>query len=340
MFYCDPFGHTGVKNLFNHGSDFIQESDYIFFHDQEPVQLTVYRDLFDDVIKRNLDINPHAQGRVIISERGEYANKLCDIYGWRLSYYFFHGWACLDWYRGYHRTFLFATPSKRSAPTKTFISPNRIIGGERQHRVLFVYHCAKHNLLHNHLSAPKICPDQGQDICDIALSFTDRYPDIRQVLRDNQFPKLFQGEDIQRMTSCWLSNFDEAMQSLIYVPTETVYWGRRTHLTEKTFKAIALGLPFILVATAGSLDYLHEYGFRTFSDVWNESYDQEQDDFARLEKVAELLKDIDNLSAREKTQIWRATQTNVIWNWNHFYHGGFESVLWQELESMLCGLAV
>jgi hypothetical protein len=137
-----------------------------------------------------------------------------------------------------------------------------------------------------------------------------------------------------------LGNFDEAMDSLIYVPTETVYWGRRTHLTEKTMKAIALGMPFVLVAAAGSLEYLREYGFRTFSDVWDESYDTECDDFLRLEMIVKLLKDIDNLSAKEKQQMWQAVNSAVSWNWNHFYHGGFESVLWQELNGMLHGLAI
>jgi hypothetical protein len=340
MFYCDPFGHTGPENLYNHGSDFGKESDYIFFHDQEPIQLEIYKKLFADVVRRNADIKPQAQGHIVVSERGDNVFKLCDIYGWKSSYYFFHGWACLDWYRGYHRTFLFPGPSYRPCPTVAFMSPNRIIGGERQHRALFVYHCIKQNLAHNHWTAPRTCPEENQDIVDIVKPFASRYHDISEVLQDADLPRLFSGEQTQQMTSCWLGNFDEAMDSLIYVPTETVYWGRRTHLTEKTMKAIALGMPFVLVATAGSLEYLREYGFRTFSDVWDESYDQEQDDFVRLEKVVRLLKDIDNLSIKEKTQIWRAVQTNVIWNWNHFYHGGFESVLWSELENMLHGLTI
>jgi hypothetical protein len=140
------------------------------------------------------------------------------------------------------------------------------------------------------------------------------------------------------MTSCWLSNFDEASDSLIYVPTETVYFGRRTHLTEKTFKAIALEMPFVLLAPAGSLDYMREYGFQTFADVFDESYDEETNDVQRIEKVVKLLKDLDSLTVKERHQIHRACLPIVEHNYNHFYRGGLTDILWPELINMLNGL--
>jgi hypothetical protein len=262
---------------------------------------------------------------------------LCDIYGWQSHYYFFHGWACLDWYRGYDRTFLFDHFRNREF-SRTFMSPNRIVGGERDHRVLFVYHVLKNRLVNNHVSAPRQCPYENVDISVIAKRYDSIYPDIHQVFDHADLPWLFQGEDTQHMTSCWLGNFAEVNDSMIYVPTETVYFGRRTHLTEKTFKAIALGMPFVLVAAAGSLEYLRSYGFRTFSDIWDESYDQETDDILRLEKVAALLKDIEDLSCSQKQQIYRLCLPVIEHNWNHFYHGGFEDILWQELTTMLKNL--
>jgi hypothetical protein len=33
-------------------------------------------------------------------------------------------------------------------------------------------------------------------------------------------------------------------------------FGKRLHITEKTFKAIALEMPFVLVAPVGSLEYM------------------------------------------------------------------------------------
>jgi hypothetical protein len=140
------------------------------------------------------------------------------------------------------------------------------------------------------------------------------------------------------MASCWLTNFSEAADSLVYVPTETVYFGRRTHITEKTIKAIALEMPFVLVAASGSLEYLRSYGFKTFDGIFDESYDCETDDILRLEKVTKLLKDLDDLSVQERVEIHRACLPIVEHNYNHFYRGGFADILWQELTHMLNNL--
>lgn len=310
------------------------ETNYVFMHDQEPVHLDQFQPLFADVVRRNKDIGNNPQGHVIVSEQGEYVCQLAQTYGWQTHYYFFHGWACLDWFRGYDQTFLIPRASKRM-PGKTFMSPNRIVGGMRDHRVLFLYHIFKQGLEHNHITAPRICPAEGVDISIVANKYCNTYPDIMQVFEQAHLPKMFSGEDTQKMTSCWLTNFDEARDSLVYVPTETVYFGRRLHLTEKTFKAIALEMPFVLVAPAGSLEYLRSYGFKTFDSIFDESYDLETNDILRVERVATLLKELDTLSDQERLQIHRACLPIVQHNYNHFYRGGFAEILWSELESML-----
>ena len=374
MYYCDPPGHTGVEHLFNHGHDDTQENRYVFLHDQEPVHLDSFCPLFDDVILRNSDIvhrkydttyqfsTPFdfikfhsgknkksyaelikhqilldAPGHVIVSEHGEYVEQLEKTYGWKSHYYFYHGWACKDWFRGYDKTFLIPRAQHRT-PTHTFMSPNRIVGGKRDHRVLFLYNVFKSGLEKNYISAPRVCPYEGVDISDIALKYINTYSDIAQVFRTAQLPRLFDGEETQVMTSCWLGNYTEAQDSLVYVPTETVYFGRRLHITEKTFKAIALEMPFVLVAPAGSLEYMRSYGFKTFSDVFDESYDEETNDVLRIEKVTRLLKDLDSLSVRERQDIHRACLSAVEHNYEHFYGTGLETILWQELQDMLRGL--
>jgi hypothetical protein len=215
------------------------------------------------------------------------------------------------------------------------MSPNRIVAGKRDHRVLFLYNVFKHNLDHNHISAPRICQYENVDISTIALKYCNIYPDIEQVFDSAQLPRLFDGEETQEMSSCWLTNFNEAKDSLVYVPTETVYFGRRLHITEKTFKAIALEMPFVLMAPAGSLEYMRSYGFKTFADVFDESYDEETDDILRVEKVVKFLKDLDNLSVAERQEIHKKCLPIVEHNFNHFYNGGLTNILWQELLGML-----
>ena len=349
MFFCDPPGHTQPEHLFNHGHNDPCENDYVFFHDQEPVDLELYKLLFDKVAEIGAEglgwvlvgnkyiqqfETPEHPGHVIVSERGDQVNQLCNKYNWTPHYYFYHGWACLDWFRGYDRTFLIPRAQDRS-PTRTFMSPNRIVAGKRDHRVLFLYHIFKQGLEHNHISAPRVCQYEHVDISIIAQKYKNVYQDITDVFDCADLPRLFAGEESQEMHSYQLGNWAEAADSLVYVPTETVYFGRRQHLTEKTFKAIALEMPFVLVAPAGSLEYLREYGFKTFAGVFDESYDTETDDILRIEKVAQLLKDLNNLSVVERQQIHQACLPIVEHNYNHFYQGRFAAVLWQELNTML-----
>ena len=334
VFFCDPFGYTDCNHLFNLGQDDIVETDYVYLHDQEPVHLDLHESLFQDVVQRNLDIYSKPPGHIVVSERGEYVRELCSTYGWTSHYYFFHGWACLDWFRGYDRTFLIDRAGDRK-PTRTFMSPNRIVAGKRDHRVLFLYNVFKHGLENNHISAPRICQYERVDISSIAQKYVNVYHDIADVFDQAKLPRLFTGEEAQEMHSYQLGNFTEAQDSLVYVPTETVYFGRRTHITEKTFKAIALEMPFVLVAAAGSLSYLREYGFKTFADVFDESYDLETNDIRRIEKVTQLLKDLNNLSVTERHEIHQACLPIVEHNYNHFYRGAFSDLLWTELNQML-----
>jgi hypothetical protein len=222
---------------------------------------------------------------------------------------------------------------ERTLP-KTFLAPNRIVAGERQHRLEMLYWIFKLGMTDNHVSCPAVCPAENIAILDAIQPLKNKYPDIETVFAEQSLPLNFEGETDHPMHSCWLSLFDQSAESLLYLVTETVATGRRHHLTEKTFKPIALGMPFVIVGTQGSLKYLRSYGFKTFGDLWDESYDDEPDDSKRIEKIAHTLKLLDELGEYRQA-IFDSAQDIVKHNWNHFYHGGFEAVLWKELQEML-----
>ncbi len=334
---CDPFGRSDPDSVISYGSNDIREHNYIFFFDQEPIHLNIHMATFERVREYTADVNYHypSAGAICTSERdSDNVDLLCSKYNWKSYYYFFHGWAALDWYRGYDKTFLIKPIAERT-PTKTFIAPNRIIAGERKHRLEMLYWIFKLGMTDNHISCPEICPAENISIHDAVKPLASRYPDIQQVFAAQQLPINFAGETDHPMHSCWLSLFDQTADSLLYLVTETVATGRRHHLTEKTFKPIAMGMPFVIVGTRGSLEYLRSYGFKTFGDFWDESYDTIADDHERIAAVAKTLKDLDNLSAVEKAQLYRNMAETIEHNWNHFYGGDFEKVLWTELKDML-----
>ena len=336
----------------NYGRDDIHEHNYIFFFDQEPIYLNIHMETCKKVRNFNLDITHRllppgknwspdhpankikSAGYLLTSEKdSDNVAKLCARFDWKSLYYFFHGWAALDWYRGYNKTFLI-TPLPQRKITKTFLAPNRIVAGERQHRLEMLYHIFKNNMLDNHISCPAVCPAENIGILDAVKSLTTKYPDIESVFAAQTLPINFAGETNHPMHSCWLSLFDESAESLLYLVTETVATGCRHHLTEKTFKPIALGMPFIIVSTQGSLKYLRSYGFRTFEGIWDESYDDAEDD-VRIQRIASLLRSLDELPVDAKQNLFDQCLEVIEHNWNHFYGGGFEAVLWTELNEML-----
>jgi hypothetical protein len=353
-FFCEPFGRSDADSVMNYGRDDIHEHNYIFFFDQEPIHLNIHIATFRKVRNFNVDIthllpptdktwgleHPVASNKIksagylLTSEKNsEKVDILCKEFEWKSLYYFFHGWAALDWYRGYDKTFLI-TPLAQRKITKTFLAPNRIVAGERQHRLEMLYHIFKNNMLDNHISCPAVCPAENISILDAIKPLITKYPDIESVFSEQTLPINFAGETDHPMHSCWLSLFDQCAESLLYLVTETVATGRRHHLTEKTFKPIAMGMPFVIVGTRGSLEYLRSYGFRTFEGIWDESYDLAEDN-VRIERIASLLRSLDELSPQGKQELFDQCQEVIEHNWNHFYGGGFEAVLWKELNEML-----
>lgn len=338
MHWFEPFGSTKFEDICsapvvssaNPDTSANHNCRRILFWDQEPLS----PDAFKTTMLEFRGLYDTGKTFLVTSERD---SDFLDYAGKYISssfYYFFHGWAALDWYRGYDKTFLIK-PINQRLPTKTFLAPNRIVGGNRRHRLEMLYHIFKQGLTDNYISCPAVCPAENISIIDAARPLLNIYPDIQDVFGAQQLPINFANESGHPMHSCWLSLFDEAADSLLYLVSETVADGRRHHLTEKTFKPIAMGMPFILVATQGSLEYLRSYGFKTFGHLWDESYDTISDPHQRIQAIASLLENLCNLSIEQRRSLFRDAIPTIRHNWNHFYNGGFEAILWDELQSML-----
>ena len=63
--------------------------------------------------------------------------------------------------------------------------------------------------------------------------------------------------------------------------------------------------PFILVAPYGTLQYLKEFGFRTWDQWWDESYDLEPDPAKRLLKIFDIIDYIDSKSIEELRELYQ-----------------------------------
>jgi hypothetical protein len=63
-------------------------------------------------------------------------------------------------------------------------------------------------------------------------------------------------------------------------------------LTEKSAKVLASGKPFVMFSGKGILHVLQEFGFKTFGDVIDESYDQVSDPYGRIQGIIKSLTDL------------------------------------------------
>ena len=331
LHWFDPFGSVKFKDLCSVPPIPWHDSSvrYLFW-DQEPL----HRSTVDDTLVKFKQMY-NGTHHIITSERNsEMIDYVRNTYGFIPHYYFFHGWAALDWFRGYNHSFLM-TPLEDRTIKKTFISPNRIVGGERQHRLLMLYHILKSGMTDNYISCPSICPAENVHVMEAVEALKPAYPDIVDVFAEHSFPMTFFGEADAPMHSYQLSLFNECAESLLYLVTETVATGRRHHLTEKIFKPICLQMPFVVAGTCGSLAYLRSYGFRTFGHLWDETYDDEINDHQRLEKLAWTIRAMDELPRQCKQKLFDQARDVCEYNYNHFYSGGFEAVLWNELTGMI-----
>ena len=67
------------------------------------------------------------------------------------------------------------------------------------------------------------------------------------------------------------------------------------HLHSSTFNPMYCGHPIIQFGPHKTLEVMREYGFKTFNKWWDESYDDEKDDWKRLQMIMDLALKISNM---------------------------------------------
>ena len=100
------------------------------------------------------------------------------------------------------------------------------------------------------------------------------------------------------------------------VSETTTYSEYQLHLTEKTYKPIAYRHPYIIFGQTGTLAYLHELGFETFENLFDESYDAVEDQATRLSMI------VDAVNNFKETAYDAITLAKLEHNYNLFYNTG------------------
>lgn len=119
-------------------------------------------------------------------------------------------------------------------------------------------------------------------------------------------------QDLYRLTRC----------QLVFETHFDVDQSGGAFLTEKTFKAIKFGQPFVIVGGPGSLRALREAGYRTFDSVIDPSYDDILNNTQRWHAIANILYNLVNSG----NQWWHFCQGDVAHNQKMFESRSAEPV--------------
>lgn len=112
--------------------------------------------------------------------------------------------------------------------------------------------------------------------------------------------------------------FDAIQKSFLYVCTETVFDYPHSYISEKSFKGITTKRPFIILGAPGTLELLKLYGFKTFSNWWNEDYDTVDSVDLRLTKVYNIINNICNLPVTALHNMCNEMAETLEYNFMHY----------------------
>lgn len=341
-----PYGSTQPENiefLMNDMSHWDGERGPLFLcYDQEPILGE-----FNIPLIANVCVN-FAQGQKFIlvttEKDSDSVDQLQRTYGCPVVYYFHHVFAAHDWFRGVKFDARLIEPADRNLKKK-YITFNRLTSSKRVYRSLFISELIQRQILdQGYVSYNDVCPENNKDYVrnlaqarDEGLIKQEQFIEATDNIASAPLPLRidYQNQEFIPNHSFVLSAVEQSQESFVYVVTETCYWERKCHLTEKIFKPIVSKMPFILVGPAHNLKYLRSYGFQTFGKWFNESYDDIEDPIERMHAIGQLLLDLSNRSLDDLTEILHEMIPVLEHNYNRFYSNELLDDCWNELKTNL-----
>ena len=126
--------------------------------------------------------------------------------------------------------------------------------------------------------------------------------------------------DYDDIGKVWGFGFEEKqpyLNTYFSLITETLFYEHGHYISEKTFKGIAHLHPFVILGKPGIIKQLQKWGFKTFSDFWDESYDDIHNNSERMIKVYELVHSLIQKSNEEWDVLYESIIPILIHNRNH-----------------------
>jgi hypothetical protein len=238
--------------------------------------------------------------------------------GFRPVYYWSHAVIARDWYR-------FAQHDVRLAHRqieKTFLVYCRDWTPNREYRLKFIELIVDNQLIAHCLTkfSPYDEEKYYQDHKFKNKDFSIITTELEKILEKNTTNSSASADYVSQ----------DYCNTQLEVVLETLFDDDRIQLTEKSLRPIACGHPFILVSTRGSLGYLRSYGFKTFGNCINESYDLINNPLERLNAIVSEMRRIANLSTEKKQQMYAELRLIAQHNKELFFSKEWHNQIIQE----------
>ena len=88
-------------------------------------------------------------------------------------------------------------------------------------------------------------------------------------------------------------------ETFVDVCLESRYGQPTSNISEKVLQAIQFKTPFLLIGPPYTIKYMHELGYKTFGNFWDERYDLEEDHLVRAELIVRIMDYISGLTLDE-----------------------------------------
>lgn len=243
-------------------------------------------------------------------------------------YFFFHGFAALDWYRDFN----YLQNICNYSISKVFICLNHLLKDNRSYRLHLISLLEQNNLINQGIVSAQLL---NKDLVkkEVFNSQSRLSKEAKKHILTNLLPIANPIEAPLVESNLAYSSADIPdyfYKCFLNVVTETNFYDEKLHLTEKIFKPIVIKRPFVLVSSPGNLEYLKSYGFETFNKWIDESYDLEPDPDLRLLKIVNEIKKLASLSAHELDKLHKEMQPVLDYNHNHFFNN-FKKIIVNEL---------
>lgn len=117
--------------------------------------------------------------------------------------------------------------------------------------------------------------------------------------------------DLGENNPAWNIVEEHYKRTFVSLVPETLYGNDTLFFSEKTWKTIAVGHPFMLVSSRGMLRKLREQGYYTYGTWWDEGYDVMKNLDDRIRHIVQELKRLSTFS-REELINMRASMQPII----------------------------